>query len=54
MKIGFKPSLSMKILSINNFATKLPIKLLSELYIGVHLKGNKKSGSKVIKRQSFL
>ena len=29
----------MKILSINNFTTKLFSKLLSDLYIGVHLKG---------------
>ena len=36
-----KPSLSMKILSINNFTTKLLSKLLSDLYIGVHLKGTK-------------
>ena len=42
------PSLSMKILSINNFTTKLLSKLLSDLYIGVHLKGTKKFGSKVI------
>ena len=34
-----KPSLSMKILSINNFTTKLLSKLLGDLYIGVHLKG---------------
>ena len=39
----------MKILSINNFTTKL----LSDLYIGVHLKGTKKFGSKVINRQFF-
>ena len=48
-----KPSLSMKILSINNFTTKLLSKLLSDLYIGVHLKGAKKFGSKVINRQFF-
>ena len=48
-----KPSLSMKILSINNFTTKLLSKLLSDLYIGVHLKGTKKFGSKVINRQFF-
>jgi hypothetical protein len=41
----------MKILSINNFTTKLFNKLLSDLYIGVHLKGTKKFGSKVINRQ---
>ncbi len=43
----------MKILSINNFTTKLLSKLLSNLYIGVHLKGTKKFGSKVINRQFF-
>ena len=43
----------MKILSINNFTTKLLSKLLSDLYIGVHLKGSKKFGSKVISRQLF-
>ena len=32
-------SLSMKILSISTFTTKLLSKLLSVLYIGVHLKG---------------
>ena len=48
-----KPSLSMKIFSINNFTTKLLIKLLSDLYTGVHLKGTKKFGSKVINRQFF-
>ena len=42
-----KPSLSMKILSIIDFTTKLLSKLLSDLYIGVHLKGTKKFGSKV-------
>ena len=31
-----KPSLSMKILSNNNFTTKLLSKLVSDLYIGVH------------------
>ena len=43
----------MKILSINNFTTKLLSKLLSDLYIGVHLNGTKKFGSKVINRQFF-
>ena len=43
----------MRILSINNFTTKLLSKLLSDLYIGVHLKGTKKFGSKVINRQFF-
>ena len=43
----------MKILSINNFTTKLHSKLLSDLYIGVYSKGTKKFGSKVINRQYF-
>jgi hypothetical protein len=43
----------MKILSINNFTTRLLSKLLSDLYIGVHLKGTEKFGSKVINRQFF-
>ena len=43
----------MKILSINNFITKLLSKLPSDLYIGVHLKGTQKFGSKVINRQLF-
>ena len=51
MPYKLKPSLSMKILSINNFTTKLLSKLLSDLYIGVHLKGTKKFGIKVINRQ---
>ena len=38
----------MEILCINTVTTKLPNKLLSDLYIGVHLKGTKKFGSKVI------
>ena len=48
-----KPSLSKKILSIKNFTTKLLSKLLSDLHIGVHLKGSKKFGRKVITRQFF-
>ena len=43
-----KPSLSIKILYVNNFTTKLNSKLISDLYIGVHLKGTKKFGSKVV------
>ena len=43
----------MKILSINNFTTKFLSKLFSDLYIGVHLKGTKKFGNKVINRQFF-
>ena len=43
----------MKILSINNFTTKLLSKYLSDLYIRVHLKCTKKFGSKVINRQFF-
>ena len=52
-KVCLKPSLFMRILSINNFTTKLLSKLLSDLYIGVHLKGTKKFGSKVINGQLF-
>ena len=44
----------MKILSINNFTTKNLSKFLSDLYIGVHLKGTRKFGSKVIYRQLFI
>ena len=47
------PSLSMKILSINNFTSRLLVKLLSHLFIGVHLKGTKNFGSKVLNRQFF-
>ena len=47
-----KPGFSMKILSINDFTTKLLSKLC-DLYIGVHLKGTKRFGSKVINRQLF-
>ena len=43
----------MKILSINDFTTKLLSKLLSDLFKGVHLKGTKKLDSKVIHRQYF-
>jgi hypothetical protein len=43
----------MKILSINNFTTRLLSKLLSDLYIEVHLKGTTKFGSKVINQQFF-
>ena len=43
----------MKILSINNFTTKLLSKLHSDLYIGVNLKSTKKFGSKVSNRQLF-
>ena len=38
--IGLKPSLSMKILSVNNFTIKLLSKLLSDLSTGVHLQSN--------------
>ena len=38
-------------LSINNSTTKLLSKLLGDLDIGVHLKGTKKFGSKVVNRQ---
>ena len=44
----------MEILSINIFTAKLLSKLLSDLYIGVHLKGTKKFGSKVIKDNFFI
>ena len=44
----------MKILSINNFTTKLPSKLLSDLYKGVYLKGTKKFVNKIINRQFFI
>ena len=53
MMVSIKPSLSMKILSINTLSTKLLSKLLSDLYIWVHLKGSKKFGSKVINRHFF-
>ena len=43
----------MKILSINNFTTKLLSKLPSDLHIAVHLKGTRKFGSKVNKRPFF-
>ena len=43
----------MKKLSNNNFTTKPFSKLLCDLYIGVHLKGSKKFGSKVVDRQFF-
>ena len=43
----------MKILSIDNFTNKLLSKLLSGLYIGVHLKGTKKFCSKVNNGQLF-
>ena len=51
--LSLKPSLSMKILSINNFTTKLLNKFLSDLYIGVYLKGTKKFGSKIDSIQFF-
>ena len=43
----------MTIVYINDFTTKLISTLLSDLYIGVHLKGTKKFGSTVINRQLF-
>ena len=43
----------MKILSINDFTIKLISKLVSDLYLGVLLKGTKKFGSKGIDRQLF-
>ena len=52
-----KPSLSMKILSINNFTNKLPSKLLSDFLYGSIYKvvfATKKFGSKVDNRQHFI
>ena len=43
----------MKILSINDFTTKVLTKLLSDLYVRVHLKGTKKFGNKIINRELF-
>ena len=43
----------MKPLSINNFTTKLLSKLHSDLYIGVHSRGTRKFGSKVINKHFF-
>ena len=53
-KYILKLSLSIKILSINNFTTKVLSKLLSDLYTGVHLKGTKKFVSKVSNRNFFI
>ena len=44
----------MKMLSINNITTKLLSKLLSDLYIGVLLKGTKKFGNKLIIDNFFI
>ena len=49
--MNVKPSLSMKILRVNNFSTKLLSKHFSGHYIGVYLKGTRKFGSKVINGQ---
>ena len=43
----------MKILSINNFTTKVLSKHLSDFYIGVPLKGTKKFCNKIIDIQFF-
>ena len=43
----------MKMMSINNFITKILSKLLSDLSIGIYLKGTKKFGSKIINVQLF-
>ena len=48
-----KPSLSMKILSINDFITKLLSKLLRDLSNRVHLESISKFTNKVINRQYF-
>ena len=48
-----KPSLSKKILLINNITNKLLSKLHSDLYKEVYLKDTKKFGSEVINRQFF-
>ena len=44
----------MKILSINDFTTKLLRKPLMDLNIGVHLKGTKKFANKVINMNLFF
>ena len=43
----------MKILSNDNFSTKLLSRILSDLYTGAHLKGTNKFGNNVINRQCF-
>ena len=43
----------MKTMSINDFTNKLPSKFLSDLYKGVHMKGTKYFGNKVMNRQLF-
>ena len=43
----------MEILSIYKFTNKIFSKLLSYLYIGIHLKGTKKFGSRDINRHFF-
>ena len=50
---GLKPSLSTKILSINDFITRLLSKLLRDLSNRVHLKSISKFINKVINRYCF-
>ena len=49
-----KPSISTKVLSINDFITKLLSKLLRDLSNMVHLKGIRKFTNKVINRYFFV
>ena len=53
LKVRLKPSLSTKILSINDFVTKLLSKLLRDFSNKVHLESISKSINKVINRQYF-
>ena len=52
-RVALKPSLSTKILSINDFITKLLSKLLRDLSNRVHLESISKFTNKVINRQYF-
>ena len=52
--MGLKPSPSTKILSINDFVTKLLSKLLRDFSNKVHLKSNSKFINKVIKDNIFV
>jgi hypothetical protein len=51
--LGFKPSLSTKILSINDFITRLLSKLLRNLSKRVHLKSISNFINKVINRYCY-
>ena len=53
-EVKFKPSLSTKILSINDFVTKLLSKLLRDFSNKVHLKSISKFINKVINRYFFV